>query len=419
MIYRRRVPPASDRLLDGVAGSARAAVAALEAWLAGASFWHVVLLAAAARERFRAGPPAVAADAAIRALMLVPAHDEEQVIGGTLLALGQLRPAPSAVVVVADHCTDQTVELARIAGARVLERDSGERGKGAALAWALAELAPDIARFDAVVFVDADCQPTPNLLTAVAERLAEGHDVVQVDYVVANPEAGTAAALRDAAFRLRNTIRPAGQYALGLSAGLLGTGMAFTPEALRRRPWQAKSLIEDAEQHLALVAAGERVAFTTAAAVRSPMPATLEESADQQLRWDSGRPALVRAWAPLLLRQGLRERDRVRLGALGELLLPPQSLQLAGQLAVLVVAPALGMRRTLRLALAGTAAQTVYVAGGLAVGGGDAATYRALLRAPLLVWQKLSLTARLVLRRGPSTFVRTARADDAGGEPRA
>lgn len=379
------------------------------AWLAAASVWQVVLLAAAARERLRGSAPDDE-EPDIRALVLVPAHDEESMIAETLAALRDLRPPAAAIVVVADHCSDSTQDVARSAGARVLERDRGDRGKGAALAWALEQLAPELEQNDAVVFVDADCQASPNLLAAIAKRLKGGDEIVQVDYVVANPEAGPAAALRDAAFRLRNNVRPAGQHALGLSAGLLGTGMAFTTDVLRRWPWRATSLIEDAEQHLALVAAGERVAFTAAASVRSPMPATLDESADQQLRWDSGRMTLVRSWGPLLLVGAIRERDRVRLGAAAELVLPPQSLQLAGQVAVVGVASAVGLRHTARLALLGVTAQATYVVGGLAVAGGGASAYRALLHAPALVAQKLRLSVRLALRRGPTTFVRTPRA---------
>src|SRR5262245_25842959 len=54
--------------------------------------------------------------------VLVPAHDEEAVLGHTLADLRpQLRPG-DRLVVIADNCTDGTALVARAAGADVVER---------------------------------------------------------------------------------------------------------------------------------------------------------------------------------------------------------------------------------------------------------------------------------------------------------
>src|SRR5205814_8518557 len=124
---------------------------------------------------------------------------------------------------------------------------------------------------------------------AMAARLAAGAAAGQADYVVANPGASWAAALRFAAFRLINTVRPAGRERLGLSAGLLGTGMAFRRDLLRRLPWDAFSVAEDQEYHARLVLAGERVAFAREASVSSAMPAGLRAARTQQERWEGGK----------------------------------------------------------------------------------------------------------------------------------
>lgn len=390
----------------GVLRGARALVAAAAAALAAPTAWMLVLLAAGAR-RLRA--PALPAPPAPRAIVLVPAHDEEAVLAATLAALERLDPPAAEVVVVADHCTDATVAIARDVGVTVLEREGGRRGKAAALGWALEQIAGRLPAADAVVVVDADCLASENLLQAIGARIAAGEAAVQVDYVVANPTAGPNAALRDAAFRLRNTLRLAGEDGLGLSAGLLGTGMAFTPRTLERVPWEATSIVEDAEHALALAAAGVRVAFAPEASVRSPMPGELADSADQQARWESGHVELLRTWGPRLAREGLARRDRIRLGALAGLLIPPQSLLLAAQLGVLAAALVLRARAGARCAAAGLAGQALFVLGGLWAVRAPRATYVALMQAPALVVQKIGIVASL--RRGgtPETFVRTTR----------
>lgn len=89
--------------------------------------------------------------------VLVPAHDEASIIGATLASIApQLRPG-DRLLVVADNCTDDTAQLAREAGAEVVERhDARLRGKGYALDFGVRHLTnqpPEV-----VIVVDADCQ---------------------------------------------------------------------------------------------------------------------------------------------------------------------------------------------------------------------------------------------------------------------
>lgn len=362
----------------------------------------LVLLAAAARARRRPPPPAGARTAFA---IVVPARDEEASIAGTLASLRAVEyPAERLeIVVVADHCSDRTAEVAAAAGVTVWTRNDGDEGKGAALAWAFGRVLADRPRAGAIVVVDADCAVAPNLLAAIDGRLAAGARAVQVAYRVGNPEASPVAALRWASFALVNELRPLGKTALGLSSGLFGTGMAFRSDLLARLPWTARSLVEDQEQHLALVAAGERVVFAPETGVVSPMPTTLRRSSSQQLRWDAGRAALIRAWTPRLLIAAARHRDAVRLHAALEPLVPPQSVLLAVNAAGLLSA------RLRRAALVNLLAQAGFVVGGLAVMRAPAPVWRALAFTPVFAAHKAALLARLAVGRGPASWQRTER----------
>jgi len=73
-----------------------------------------------------------------RFAIAIPAHNEESVIGQTVSIIKKMDYAPDLfdVLVVADHCSDQTAEIAREAGALAYERQEEPRGsKGAALRW--------------------------------------------------------------------------------------------------------------------------------------------------------------------------------------------------------------------------------------------------------------------------------------------
>jgi 1,2-diacylglycerol 3-beta-glucosyltransferase len=393
--------------------SAQLALLALESGLALATGYLLTLLLAAQdqRRRTRADAPARAGGGP-RFVVLIPAHDEQEGIAATLGSLASCAyPAELLrAIVIADNCGDSTAERARRAGVEVWERqDEARRGKGFALIWALERLLRERDDFDAVVVLDADCLVSPNMLAAMSARIGAGARAVQVRYDVQNPDASSVSALRYAAFALMCTVRPMGKQRLGLSCGLLGTGMAFTRDLLAAMPWTATGLVEDAEYHMRLVDAGERAQFASEAWVSSAMPTSFRDASDQQARWEQGRLQMIRRWSPRLLAAGLANRDLVRLHAGLEHLVPPQSLIAAASSGSAIAAALLGSKRLCRLSLSTSAAQLAFVAGGLRLVGAPRGVYRALLAAPALVVRKLALYAGLIAGRGPSTWVRTAR----------
>jgi 1,2-diacylglycerol 3-beta-glucosyltransferase len=377
------------------------------------SVGYLLALLVAARGAARAAskPPALGL-ARSRFVVLVPAHDEESGIRATLDSLG-LCVYPSdarRTVVIADNCTDRTADCAREAGVEVWERmDMTRRGKGFALGWALDRLQSRDEAFDAVVILDADCLASSNMLSAIDQRLRSGAHAVQVNYVVGNPDASHASALRFSGFALMNTVRFLGKQRLGLSCGLVGTGMAFTRELLVREPWTATGIVEDAEYHSRLVQAGERSEFVPEAWVSSAVPTSLNGSSDQQARWEQGKLRLIRQWSPRLLSAGLAERDIVRVHAGLEWLVPPQSLIAAGSLGSAVAGLVLGSRRLVLLSAGTLAAQLTFVLAGLRLVRAPTRVYRALLLAPALIVRKVALYVRLLGGRGPTSWVRTER----------
>lgn len=392
---------------------ARLPLLILEGWLVAGSLYLLGLLLAAIDAR--RDPPSRSPSAEsgrMRLLVLVPAHDEQAGIAATVRALRSVSYPPElfSVVVIADNCSDETSSRAVAAGAEVLEReDAGRSGKGYALGWALERLLSERPDVEAVVIVDADCGVSRNLLTAMERRFRSGARALQVAYTVANPRASRETALRFAAFALFNVIRPLGKERLGLSSGLMGTGMGFTRELLEREPWQVSSLAEDGEYHVRLVEAGERVAFVADAWVTSPMPLSAQARGQQQARWESGKVNLARQWSPRLLRSGIAHCDLVRVAAGFEHLIPPQSLIAAGSLGCGALASTLKSRRLVAMAMIAALAQVAYVLGGLAVVRAPREVYRALWSVPVVAIRQLLLYGRLTVGRGPDAWHRTPR----------
>jgi hypothetical protein len=378
---------------------------------AGASAYSLLLLVAARRDSVP-DPGDEGDPVRSRLVALVPAHDEEATIEPTLRSLAAVDYPHDAwrIIVVADNCTDRTAAVARAHGIEVIERNDRERlGKGFALQHGFAMILAGRDRPDGILVVDADCVVSPTIARAVDRRLRGGAAAVQVGNAVSNPCESTYSALRYAAFTAINGTRPRGRTALGLSAGLLGTGMAFDSDLLERHPWDAFGLAEDAAYHLALVEAGDRVDFAAEAGVESAMPTSFEGAQTQQARWGSGRSELARTWVPRLAAAAFERRELAPLAAAGDLLMPPLSLLVMGTAGLALVSALARARAAAVLAATALVGQTVYVAGSLRLAGAPRCVYRALGSVPILMAWQLRLATENARGRVPSTWVRTDR----------
>jgi hypothetical protein len=391
------------------AGRAADGTARALASLATAQTLYLLTLGLAAPLRLRAPRPA---DEALHLAVLVPAHDERlTIVSAVESLLASAYPTDAReVLVLADNCRDETAELARIAGATVWQREDLQRpGKGEVVSWALSRLREERPGIDAVVMMDADCVAEPGLLRGLAGELAAGADVVQGAYLASNPDASQTAALRWAGYALMNVVRPAGKDALGLSCGLMGSGMAFGASTLDAVPWAAFSVTEDKEQHLRLLEAGMRVRFAPGAVVRSPMPAAQSRAETQQVRWETGNLGLARRWVPRLLHRAARHGDPGAAHAAWELLVPPLSLLAAAQLGLGALGRLTRRPLIVRRANVGLAGLGAYVAIGLLVTRAPVSVYRALLGSPRLIVRRLAQYAAIARGRGHREWQRTRR----------
>lgn len=336
--------------------------------------------------------------------VIVPAHDEELLVGRCVRSLRDDLLPDSSVLVVAHNCTDNTAEVAAGSGAEVLLLlDDGRQGKGAALR---AGFHCAVARGAKVLaVVDADSVVAPGFSAAIGECLMEGAEAFQARYVVTGGEGHASSGLTALGFLGFNVIRPRGRGRLGMSAGIFGNGFGFLSSVLDRVPYAASSLVEDLEYHLRLVDAGIRVEFLEDATVASETPQSSVAAASQRARWEGGRLRMVRLWLPRLLRGALTGRFHLLEPALELACLPVASEVLLLGVCLLLPVPSLRI-----YALAVFAIIMAHVASAAAEGNGWWSTARTLLSVPGYIFWKLRMLPRTVAssRRG-AAWVRTAR----------
>jgi cellulose synthase/poly-beta-1,6-N-acetylglucosamine synthase-like glycosyltransferase len=283
---------------------------------------YLWLIALAAR---RSILPARPAAALVRFAIAIPAHNEEVVIGQTVATLRQMAYPQDRydIFVVADNCSDRTAEYARAQGAICYERATPERrGKGPALQWLFAHIFND-GCYQAVVVFDADTQVSPDFLTVMNNRLAQGNSgcaVIQGRHVISNPRAGWFPALTWAMMTIDCRLYSQGRANLGLSARHMGDSICFRTEVLERIGW-GSGLTEDYELRLQLLLEGVRIAYEPAARGYGQAPTTWQEAQAQRVRWASGIANAGQRYRKQLLIAGMKRRNWSILdGALGAMI---------------------------------------------------------------------------------------------------
>lgn len=225
--------------------------------------------------------------------VLIPARDEEAALPAALRAVaGQDYPAHLVrVVVVADNCADRTAAVAREHGAEVVVRDDlGRPGKGYAVAAGLDRvLVPgDTGRRpvnpDIVLMLDADGTLNPGALRELDAAFAAGAEAIQSAVRFGNPDAGPGAYAAAVGAAVDDAVA-AGRGRVGLSVPLRGMGMAFRADVLRRVPWAAFGVAEDAEYAAQLRRAGVRVGYCGGAVVTTAAPDRPADLLRQRVRW--------------------------------------------------------------------------------------------------------------------------------------
>lgn len=364
--------------------------------------WHTALGIAALRRPSstvpNAGEPRSLA-------ILVPAHNEELMIGRTIESLLAAAHDGTEVIVIADNCDDGTPEIARALGATVLERqDLQFRGKNYALDFAIRLLGMRVDQPQVVAVVDADTVVSSNFASEVTNAIASGAQAVQVYYRAPASDLPLGR-LRRLALALGHWSRPLGASRLGLGTSLKGNGMAFD-WAIARDGIGGHGITEDAAFSLALAKRGVAIRFVPGAWVEGFMAEDYDAARVQDSRWERGRRGLMRDALVTALNR-LLERDLATAAGALEVAALPLSVTASTSVAasgLLLLGGAPVLVASIPVAL---------VAGSVVVGWSAARVSRedlsALATAPKFVSYKLGVMARDVASRGDRTWVRTSR----------
>ena len=270
------------------------------------------------------------------AVIVIPAHDEAEVVGKSLQTLQTALGEDMRILVVADNCTDATAEIARDHGVEVVERTNAQdRGKGFALAFAAEHLT--MAAPDVFVVLDADCSTdAASLRNLVDAAAASGRPSQAINLLRPNRQSSPLVQLSTFGFMLKNLVRQRGLQRLAGRVHLTGTGMAMPFDQFRASARTRSSIVEDLALGLELAAAGHPPMLVSSAVVWSES-STEQGTLVQRRRWEGGFLSTALKWGLRETLHGLTAgRPRTILAGL-DLMVPPLALFAVLNMAALIV----------------------------------------------------------------------------------
>lgn len=232
--------------------------------------------------------------------VLIPAHNEELALPSTIESLVAQSHPPERIIVVADNCTDATVQVARSHGVEVFESTGNIDKKAGALNQALKYVLPGQGQNDVVMVMDADTTLDDGFLEAAVRMLTNDRAIMAMGGLFYGAEGcGAIGQLqRNEYIRYARELR----RRRGRVFVLTGTASLFRPEALRvvadsrgvtipgahGDVYDTAALTEDNELTIALKSLGALMMSPARCTVVTEVMPNVRALWVQRLRWERG-----------------------------------------------------------------------------------------------------------------------------------
>jgi biofilm PGA synthesis N-glycosyltransferase PgaC len=232
--------------------------------------------------------------------VLIPAHNEESLIANTIVSLREQDRAPERIVVIADNCTDATVEVAKKLGVEVFETVDNQEKKAGALNQFLRILLPTLGENDTVMVMDADTVLRQGFIGSAVKHFVDDRGLSAVGGLFFGEERkGLLAQIQKNEYTRysREINRRRGRVFV-----LTGTASIFRAKSLRTvaeqrgkllpgtsgQVYDTHALTEDNELTLALKSLGALMLSPAECMVETELMPNLGALWRQRLRWERG-----------------------------------------------------------------------------------------------------------------------------------
>lgn len=284
-----------------------------------------------------------------RFIVFFPAYKEDWVIASSVRSfLQQDYPRELFdIIVISDQMQPATNEDLRSLPIRLLIAGYKDSSKAKALTMAVDSISDD--HYDIVVIMDADNLTSPDFLAEVNRAFDSGIKSVQAHRTGKNLNTDISI-LDGISEEINNGIFRSGHNALGLSAALSGSGMAFEADWFRQNVRLLETAGEDKELEVLLLQQRIHTVYLPQIPIYDEKTQKEEAISNQRKRWIAAQFGILRS-SLLSLPKAIGQGNPDYCDKILQWMLPPRLIQLAGVFGLTLVITIIGIW----LSLQGTA----------------------------------------------------------------
>ena len=241
--------------------------------------------------------------------ILVAARNEENVIGNLVKSLKNQNYLKDKydIYVIVNNCTDNTLAVAKKAGAKIIECTSNVKSKGDVLNYTFNRL-KDNNEIDAYVIFDADNIVHSDFLDKMNDSINAGYNVVQGFRDTKNICDNWLSTSYAILYYLQSLFINKSRFNLGKSSFLNGTGFMVKKEVIDTYGYDPKTITEDIEFTVMCAINGVKIAFNEEAITYDEQVTDFTTSFKQRKRWSFGTIQCLKNYTKELIKSGFKDR---------------------------------------------------------------------------------------------------------------
>lgn len=279
-------------------------------------------------------------------VVFFPAYKEDRVIAASVRSFLQ-QDYPQElfdIIVISDRMQPSTNEDLRSLPIRLLIADYQDSSKAKALTMAVDSIRDE--HYDVAVVMDADNLTSPDFLAEVNRAFDSGIRSVQAHRTGKNLTTDISI-LDGISEEINNGIFRSGHNALGLSAALSGSGMAFDADWFRQNVQFLETAGEDKELEVLLLQQRIHTAYLPQIPIYDEKTQKKEAISNQRKRWIAAQFGILRSSA-VSLPKALCQGNFDYCDKIFQWMLPPRLIQLASVFGLTFIITIIGIYLSLQ-----------------------------------------------------------------------
>lgn len=241
--------------------------------------------------------------------IIIAARNEGSVIGYLVKSLNNQNYDNNLydIFVFPNNCTDNTAEIAKENGAKVIEVFVPVKGKGDVLKFAFDNLTNE--DYDAYIVFDADNVVHPDFLKNMNNIYQSGYNAAQGRKDTKNMYDNWISCGYSLFYSIQNIFYNKARTNVKLSATINGTGFMIAKDFIKEHGFNPLTVTEDIELSIMCILNGEKVIYCDDAVTYDEQPVGFMESIHQRKRWSVGIIQCCKNYNKQLFKRAIKYKD--------------------------------------------------------------------------------------------------------------